>query len=149
MRPTVTLVESLTRWIGSVASLIAHTLVFITAFALGFVHVFSWDNILLILTTLVSLEAIYLAIFIQMSVNQNTASLKEVEEGVDEIQEDVVEIQEDVDEIQKDIDAIEQDVDEIQEDEAEEIARDAEQRQALESISQRLQQLVADIHKLR
>lgn len=65
-----------------------------------------WDSALLILTTMVSLEAIYLAIFLQMSVNEAKESLRAVESDVDEIQEDVGEIQEDVDEIQKDIDAI-------------------------------------------
>jgi uncharacterized protein YoxC len=86
----------------------------------------SWDLLLLILTTVVSLEAIYLAIFIQMTVNQNTASLREVE---------------------KDIDAIEKDVDEIQGDDAEEERRDQLRHQALLEISARLQKVVQDLEK--
>jgi low affinity Fe/Cu permease len=40
------------------------------------------EKVLLVLTTAVSLEAIYMAIFIQMAVNQNTQSLEEVEEDI-------------------------------------------------------------------
>ena len=81
--------DKATRWIGSISSLIFHTIV--------------------------SLEAIYLAIFIQMSVNKNTADIEEIQEDVDEIQEDVEEIQEDVAEIEKDVDEIQEDVEDIQE----------------------------------
>lgn len=51
---------------------------------------------LLMLTTVVSLEAIYPAIFIQFSVNKQAASLKGVEEDVESIQEDVEELGEHV-----------------------------------------------------
>lgn len=91
-----------TKWIGSVQSLIFHTLVFAAAFLAGFLGI-DWNRVLLVLTTVVSLEAIYLAIFIQMTVNKNTRSLKKVEADIDEIQEDIDEIQEDVDEIQEDV----------------------------------------------
>lgn len=110
-----TLANKATGWIGSIQSLIIHTIVFGGTFALG-VAGFDWDRLLLILTTVVSLEAIYLAIFIQMTVNRNTLQLKEVEHDLEEIQEDVEDIQEDVDEIQKDVALIEEDVDEIQKD---------------------------------
>ena len=86
------LAEKSTKWIGSIQSLVFHTLVFAAVFLAGFLGV-DWNKILLILTTVVSLEAIYLAIFIQMTVNKNTQSLKEVEVDIDEIQEDVDEIQ--------------------------------------------------------
>ena len=105
----------LTESIGTSKSVLIHSFLFVGIFALYFVG-FDIDKILLILTTAVSLEAIYLSIFIQMTINRNTESLKEVEKDVDEIQEDVDEIQEDVDEIQKDVDEIQEDVDEIQED---------------------------------
>ena len=62
------------------------------------------DDVLLILTTAVSLEAIYLAIFIQMTVNRNTAALEAVEDDIEEIAEDVEEVQKDVDEIAKKVD---------------------------------------------
>jgi len=67
------------------------------------------DQILLVLTTVLSLEAIYLAIFIQMTVNKNTKSLRIVEKDIDEIQEDIDEIQEDVEEIQEDVEEDETD----------------------------------------
>lgn len=59
----------ITRWIGSVGSLIVHTFIFISAFCLYFFGV-NMDDILLIITTIVSIEAIYLAIFIQLTVNK-------------------------------------------------------------------------------
>ena len=107
--------KKFTSWIGSKNSLIFHTIFFLTMFSLPFFG-FKLDTVLLFLTTLVSLEAIYLAIFIQMTVNQNTQSLHIVEEEIEEIQEDVEEIQTDVDEIQADVDEIQEDVEEIQED---------------------------------
>ena len=113
-----------TRWIGSGASLVFHTVVFIGAFLLYFFGI-NFDTILLFVTTIVSLEAIYLAIFIQMSVNRQSTEIKEVSLDVEEIQESVEEIQEDVEEIQTDIDTIQEDVDEIQED-VEEIQEDVD-----------------------
>jgi low affinity Fe/Cu permease len=104
--------KKITRWIGSVQSIIVHTIFFVVIFGLHFFDVSSSD-ILLLLTTVVSLEAIYLSIFIQMTVNKHTEELEEVSEDVDEIQKDVDEIQEDVDEIQKDVDEIQEDVEDI------------------------------------
>lgn len=62
----------------------------------------SWQIMLLVLTTAVSLEAIYLAIFIQMTVNRNARELQEVGEDIDEISEDIEEIGEDIDEMSED-----------------------------------------------
>lgn len=113
-----------TRWIGSSASLIFHTIAFVGSFALYFFGV-NFSTILLVVTTIVSLEAIYLAIFIQMSVNRQAQEIQEVSKDVEEIHENVEDIQEDVEEIQQDIDTIQEDVDEIQED-VEEIQEDVE-----------------------
>lgn len=117
-----------TRWIGSTASLIFHTVIFIVAFILPLLHLTTFDKMLLVLTTIVSLEAIYLAIFIQMSVNKNSQDIENIQEDVEEIQEDIEEIQEDVDEIQEDVEEIQEDLDEIQED-VEEIQEDVEELQ--------------------
>ena len=114
--------ERFTGWVGSPTSIILHTILFAGAFGFVLFGV-QLNTVLLVLTTAVSLEAIYLALFIQMSVNKNTQSLKDVEEDIDEIQEDVEEIAEDVEGIEKDIDEIEKDIDEIQED-VEEIEKD-------------------------
>lgn len=100
----------ITKWIGSVPSIIVHTIFFAGSFTAVFLGVISFDRMLLVLTTIVSLEAIYLAIFIQMSLNLARESLKEVEEDIDEIQEDVSEIEKDVDEIQHDVDEIQEDI---------------------------------------
>ncbi len=109
---------SATRWIGSPMSLIVHTCLFIGAFGLILFGV-SLDQILLSVTTIVSFEAIYLSIFIQMTVNKQSFALHEVQENVEEIQEDIEEIQENVEEIQEDIEEIQEDVEEIQEEESE------------------------------
>lgn len=104
--------HALTQWIGTTSSIVAHTLFFIGIFSLQWVG-FKVEEILLILTTAVSLEAIYLAIFIQMTVNKTTQSLASVEEDIEDIQEDVEDIQEDVDEMQEDVEDIQEEVDEV------------------------------------
>ncbi len=121
----------LTNWLGSTESLVIHTIVF-AFFILMIILGANFDTIMLVLTTLVSLEAIYLAIFIQMSVNRHSKQLEIVSEDIEEIQEDVEEIQkdvegieEDIDEIQEDVEGIEEDIEEIQED-VEEIEEDLE-----------------------
>ncbi len=103
--------EKVTYWIGSVQCLIVHSVFFIVIFALRFWGIASSD-ILLILTTIVSLEAVYMSIFLQMTVNKQGRELAEVSEGIGEIKEDV-------DEIQKDVDDIQEDVEEIQEEKEE------------------------------
>jgi uncharacterized membrane protein len=89
-----------TRWIGSTNSILIHTAFFVSCFVLFFWGV-AIDKILLVVTTLVSLEAIYLSIFIQMSMNRQARRLHAVARDVEEIQEDVEEIQEDVENIEK------------------------------------------------
>lgn len=128
-----------TRWIGSPSSIVVHTVLFILSFAATLTGIVSWDKMLLIVTTLVSLEAIYLAIFIQMSVNLATASLEEVEQDIDEIQEDVDEIQEDIDELQEDVEEI------AEEDDSDDVA----QQKTLADIQADLRKLVHDIEKLQ
>jgi peptidoglycan hydrolase CwlO-like protein len=115
---------AITNWIGSVQSLVVHTILFVGSFAAVLFNLIAFDRMLLVLTTVLSLEAIYLAIFIQMSLNRTRESLAGVEEDIDEIQEDVGEIQEDVGEIQEDVDEIQEDVDELQGDLLEEIEDD-------------------------
>ncbi len=104
-----------THWIGSIGSLIIHTILFVGVLSLSFFG-FNFDRILLILTTILSFEAIYLAIFIQMTVNRNTIQLHEVEKDIEEIQEDVEEISEDIEDIQEDVEEISEDIEDIQED---------------------------------
>jgi peptidoglycan hydrolase CwlO-like protein len=63
----------------------------------------------LFLTTVVSLEAIYLSILIQLSVNLQSKKIQSIQEDVEGIQEDVEEIQEDVEEINEEEDDDEDD----------------------------------------
>lgn len=107
------------KWLGSIESLIIHTILFVTFFILYLFGV-DFNTVLLILTTVVSLEAIYLAIFIQMSVNIQSKKLESVASDVEGIQKDVEEIQEDVEDIQEDVEDIQDDVEELSEDDDEE-----------------------------
>lgn len=101
--------KKLTKWIGSPQSVVVHTIFFIVMLGLRFLGV-SGSSVLLILTTVVSLEAIYLSIFIQMTVNQQAKELDEVSEDIEGIQKDVDEIQKDVEEIQEDVEGIQEEV---------------------------------------
>ena len=134
-------------------SLITHTLIFASFFGLVIFDILEFEEMLLILTTIVSLEAIYLSLFIQMTVNKNTESLREVEEDIDEIQEDMEEIGEDIDEIQEDVEELSEDMDEIQEDIEEmneEELRDKVIEQQLETKSDVviLEQLMKDVARV-
>lgn len=140
---------AVTRAVGSPTSVIIHTVLFVVSFSLAFSGYISFDRMLLILTTIVSLEAIYLAIFIQMTLNFATESIEEVERDIDEMQEDVEEIQEDIDELQEDVEDISEDVEEMSEDEKEEQESDAAQIRTLADIQKNLIQLTQDISKLQ
>ena len=121
---------NITRWVGSTTSVLLHTMLFIVSFILPYMGLVSFERMLLFLTTIVSLEAIYLSIFIQMSINMNNQNLEliqedieelgedieEIGEGIEEIGEDLEELEGDIEEIQKDVDEIQEDVVEIQED---------------------------------
>jgi len=91
-----------TRYIGSFYSLVLHSIFFVGIFSLQWLG-FDFGQIMLILTTVVSLEAIYLAIFIQMTVNRQAHKLAEVSEDVEEISKDIDDIHEDVEDISEDV----------------------------------------------
>ncbi len=126
--PELTAVERIVAGVGSTKSLIAHTAAFAAFFLAAIIGLIEWELMLLVLTTLVSLEAIYLALFIQITVNRHTQSLKDVEEDIDEISEDIEELGEDMEDIQEDLEEISEDIDEIQED-MEEISEDIDEIQ--------------------
>ncbi len=136
----------LTDWVGSTSSVVTHTIFFAGAFALPFFGV-DLNTVLLVLTTVVSLEAIYLAIFIQMTVNRNTQSLAEVEEDLDEIQEDVAGMEKDIDEIQEDVADIEKDIDVIHEEVVDDVP--AQAPDALTQIHAQLIALSQEVARLR
>ena len=122
------MVERLTAAVGSTTSLTIHSLIFVGFFLAALGGLLSWSLMLLILTTLVSLEAIYLAIFIQITVNAHTQSLKEVEEDIDEIEEDIDEIQEDVEEMEEE---------------------ERREEASLEKLTAAVQQILKDIESLK
>lgn len=139
--------------IGSVPSLIVHSCIFTLFFLSAFLHIVTVELVLLVLTTIVSLEAIYLAIFIQMAVNRNTQSLLDVEEDIEEIQEDVGEIQEDVAEVQEDVGEIQEEILDEQEDLFGNKTAlgngDARGEVSIERIQGDLERLLKDIEALR
>ncbi len=135
-------IERLTTWIGSVPSLVLHSIIFFAFLTLSVSGIFSWDLMLLILTTIVSLEAIYLAIFIQMTVNRHTKSLREVEADVNEIQENIDEIQEDVEEMSEDLE-------EITEDERVEEHKKSQDAATLETLTNDIRRVLADLEQLK
>ncbi len=143
--------------IGSATSLIVHTILFVGIFSLRWFGL-GVEQILLILTTIVSLEAIYMSIFIQMTVNRQAEELTAVQEDIEDISEDIEGIQEEVKEIGEDVDEISEDIEDIQED-VEEISEDIEDEDdrkhhdatniKLEKIEETLHRLLADIEGLK
>jgi peptidoglycan hydrolase CwlO-like protein len=85
--------------IGTVGSVIVHTVIFTLAILLYAFNCYDRESIMLVVTTIVSLEAIYLSIFIQMGMNNHGKKLEEIKENVEDIQENVEDIQEDVEEL--------------------------------------------------
>jgi peptidoglycan hydrolase CwlO-like protein len=127
--------DDVTAWIGSTQSFVSHTIIFLSAFgtaALGFAEL---DTMLLVLTTAVSLEAIYLAMFIQMSVNKNTDSLREVEEDIDEIEEGLEDLEEDIEDL-------------VEEDKEEE-KREKQQTEALDQLTEEVHRLLQLVETLK
>lgn len=141
--------EGITRWVGSTTSVLLHTALFIVCFILPQIGIVSFERMLLVLTTIVSLEAIYLSIFIQMSLNQNNQSIEEIQQDIEEIGEDIEEIQKDVDEIQEDVVEIQEDVVEIQEDVTEDQVNEKKEAEILLSIQATLLSLQKEIEQLK
>jgi low affinity Fe/Cu permease len=124
LNPLDQITNRATVWIGSTASIVIHTVIFLVSFLLVRFGI-SLDSVLLTLTTVVSLEAIYLAIFIQRSVNLQSQTLAT---EFDELEEA---ISEDIDEteaaLMKDLDDTEKQIsDDIDESEAE-ISKDIDE----------------------
>lgn len=153
------LTKKIIRAVGSTTSVIVHTVLFLGAFMLPFFGV-TIDRVLLVLTTLVSLEAIYLALFIQMSVTKATESLENVEEDIEEVQKEIDDIAEDIEEVQKEVDDIAEDIEEVQKD-IDDIAEDIEEEDTrdethdeqtdviLANIQRDIAKLLEDIERLK
>lgn len=156
---TVHGVDRLIVWIGSTASLALHTIVFVAFFASWLLDLVKWDQMMLVLTTIVSLEAIYLSIFIQMSVNRQAATLKVVEEDVGDIQEDIEELGENVEELGENVEELgenvedlQEDVEDIQEDIGEDDddeARASRQAEAIDNLTNDVKAILATLESLK
>ena len=90
--------SSITKWIGSVTSVVLHTILFVVSFLLPYFGVITFDRMLSVVTNIVSLEAIYLSIFIQMSINLNNENIETLQEDIGEISENIEEILDDEEE---------------------------------------------------
>ena len=162
--------SNITKWIGSTTSVLLHTILFVISFLLPYLGLVSFERMLLFLTTIVSLEAIYLSIFIQMSLNMNNQNIEiiqedieglgedieelgedieEIGEDIEELGEDIEEISEDIEEIQKDVDEIQEDVDEIQGETTEEQVNEKKETEILLSIQATLLHLQREIEQLK
>lgn len=148
-RAGLTGIEKTTAWVGSVSSVIFHTVIFIGCAALGVFGFVAWDTILLVVTTVVSLEAIYLAIFIQMTVNEHSRELDQVTEDVEDIQEDIEEISEDVEDIQEDVEDIQEDVEEMSEEEKAKIKEKQYHSMTLDQLTKDVQRVLSDLEMLK
>lgn len=126
---------ALTRWVGTPTSIFIHSLFFVAMFGLPALGVMPFEEMLLVLTTIVSLEAIYLALFIQMTVNRTSEDLEEVEEDLKDVGEDLRDLSEDIDEIQEDDDQDE--------------SRHLHVQQTLSTIEHQLRELQLQIQELR
>lgn len=93
--------KKLTQWIGTPQSIIIHTIFFAGMLTWCLFDASNRDHILLVLTTIVSLEAIYQMLFLQLTVNQHGKELTEVKTAMDEVTETVEEMQETVEEVQE------------------------------------------------
>lgn len=161
---------NITKWVGSTASVSLHTMLFIVSFIIPMLGLVSFERMLLVLTTIVSLEAIYLSIFIQMSINMNNQNIESIQEDIVELGEDIVElgedieelgedieelgegieeIGEDIEEIQKDVDEIQEDVDEIQGETKEDEDNEHKENDLLLSIQSTLILLQQEIEQLK
>lgn len=150
-----------TRWFGTLQSLLIHTLFFSAFVSLHFLGTKTTD-ILLFLTLILSLEAIYLSIFILMGVNLQNKTIEDMKENVDEMKENVEEMQEDMEEIQEGMEDIQENVEDIQENveeiqgDMEDIQKDVEDMQEdddgellLAKIEETMKSLIAEMIELK
>lgn len=149
LKPKKPFVESFVLWIGSVQSLVVHTVIYACVFALGFMQVFEWEIILLVFTTIISMEAIYLSLFIQITVNRHQKELEEVSEDVEDIQEDIQEISEDVEGLGSDVEEIQEDIEELTEEEESDEERKKKQMVSLEQLTSDIQRVLKDLETLK
>lgn len=134
-----------THHIGSTTSLMLHSAFFVGIFSLQWLG-FSFDKIMLLLTTVVSLEAIYLSIFIQLTINRQSRQIKEVSEDVEEIHEDVEEISKDIDIIEENVEGLNEELEKDDVIDAAERTQDLEKINKIENV---LEELLREVKTLK
>lgn len=130
--------------------MVTHSVLFLGALLLPLVGVDA-QKVLLVLTTIVSLEAIYLSIFIQYSVNQHSEALTEVASDIDEVTEDVKEISTDVEGISSDVEELSADVEDISDNLEEHLGEDepAQLKPSYELLERQVQVLLDEVQRLK
>lgn len=107
--------KKITHWIGTSSAIYTH-LSFFTIMGLWYLFdVPDRDRILLILTTIVSLEAVFQGCFIQMTVNLQGRELNAVKTTMNEVQESVESVQTSVEEVQESVESVQETVEEVHE----------------------------------
>jgi peptidoglycan hydrolase CwlO-like protein len=134
--------------IGTPVSLIIHTIIFVVFLSAPKVFGIPADSVNIFFTTLLSLEAIYLAIFIQMSINQSNVEIQELQEDIEEIQEDVEEIAEDLEEINENVDEIQEDIEEDTVEDEKIVTMAMQNKEQIATNSQELIELKAQFAKI-
>ncbi len=106
-------ISRLRHWLGTPASLLVHSILFIGIFVF-WLPPFNvpFERLLLVLTTVVSLEAIYFEIFLQMNINQHGVELERMRSTMKEVKESVAEVQESVGEVQEVVEIVQETVEE-------------------------------------
>lgn len=135
--------DRITSWVGSTSSLVVHTLLFIASFASHWVLGVSFDTVLLVLTTVVSLEAIYISIFIQRAVNQQGERLEDVEESIDDVEEALDDVEEALDEVEESLNDAEEDIADIPTDTLKQL------QQPMEEMARRMEELLKELQASR
>ncbi len=102
-RKLETLALSISNAFGSIWAVLIHTILFVSAFIFIATGT-DLNKVLLVLTTFVSLEAIYLSIFIKMSSNKQAKTLERVEKDMNAMVDDLEEMKKDVEEIREEVD---------------------------------------------
>lgn len=139
--------DKVTHWVGSTSSIIFHTVFFILTILSHWVFGFQFSEIFLVLTTVVSLEAIYISIFIQRAVNQQGVRLGDVEESIDDVEEALDDVEEALEDVEEALDEDEAE----EEQEAQEAAKKDESMDAMllemKKVLKELKAAVRDANK--
>lgn len=128
--------RKITHWLGTPTSIAVHSTFFVIMLLWCWFDKANREQILLFLTMIVSLEAIYQMLFLQMTVNLQATQLKEVQVAMAEVQDSVEEVQGSVAEVQESVEEVQGSVEEVKEMAEEE----AEPREGIEPPLQPVQQ---------